>query len=377
VNLPTLQVAAASGPGDLRRFIDLPWRLYAGDPCWVPPLRAKVRELLDLRHPFYRDGAAEREIFLARRGSRVVGRVVAIANHAYNAYHKDRTGFFGFFECEDDQAVADGLLEAAADWLRSRGCDAMLGPVSPSTNYEAGLLVDGFDTPPTVMMAYNPRRYKELLEQAGLEKAKDLHAYLSEVHPASLERLARLAERTSKREPGLVCRAANLERLDVEAVWIRDIYNSAWADNWGFVPTSDAEFAALARELKPLAVPELLRIAFMGDDPAGFLLALPDANPALAVLNGTLWNPFRLIRALVVGRRKAGLRLITMGVKEQYRLRGIEGVMFYQGLRAALENGYSWCEYSWILEDNELAKRTVRLMDARLAKVYRIYARAL
>lgn len=377
MNLPPVQVSTAHGDGDLRRFVDLPWRLYAGDPCWVPPLRSQVRELLDLRHPFYAGGAAEREIFLARRGSRVVGRVVAIANHAYNAYHRDRTGFFGFFECEDDQAAATELLAAAAEWLRAKGCDVMHGPVSPSTNYEAGLLVEGFDTPPTVMMTYNPRRYQELIEQAGFEKAKDLYAYLSEVHPASLDRLAKLAAGTGRREPDLVCRSIDLRNFAGEVAKIRDIYNSAWADNWGFVPASDAEFARLAKELRPLVDPDLVRVAFMGEDPAGFLLALPDVNPALAVLNGSMWNPIRLLRASLIGRRKVGLRLITMGVKEQYRLRGIEGVMFYQGLRAALENGYAWCEYSWILEDNELAKRTVRLMNARLSKVYRIYARAL
>ncbi len=143
------------------------------------------------------------------------------------------------------------------------------------------------------------------------------------------------------------------------------------------MPASDAEFEALAKELKPLVDPDLVRVAYVGDDPAGFLLALPDVNPALAALDGSMWNPIRLIRATLIGRRKVGLRLITMGVKEQYRLRGIEGVMFYQGLRSALDNGYAWCEYSWILEDNELAKRTVRLMDAKLAKVYRVYARAL
>jgi hypothetical protein len=377
VSAAPLRVAKSEGRGDLRRFVDLPWRLYAGDPCWVPPLRKQVLELLDLRHPFYRDGAAEREVFLARRGGRVVGRIVAILNRAYNAFHQDRAGFFGFFECEDDQAAAGELLAAAADWLRGKGCDCMLGPVNPSTNYEAGLLVEGFDTPPTVMMTYNPRRYQELLEATGLEKAKDLFAYLSEVHPASLDRLAKFAERTSKREPELESRSVDMRRFHEEVAQVRAIYNSAWEKNWGFVPASDAEFAVLARELKPLVDPDLVRLSFFAGEPAGFLLALPDVNPALAVLNGSLWNPIRLLRASIVGRRKVGLRLITMGVKEQHRLRGIEGVMFYEGLKAALDNGYAWCEYSWILEDNELAKRTVRLMDAKLSKVYRIYGKAL
>jgi len=172
-------------------------------------------------------------------------------------------------------------------------------------------------------------------------------------------------------------RAPNLDDFANEVAIVRDIYNAAWEKNWGFVPASEEEFAALAEELKPLVDPPLLRIAFMGDDPAGFLLAVPDVNPALAVLDGSLANPIRLLRAWLIGRRRNGLRLITMGVKEQYRLRGIEGVMFYEGLQAALDRGYKWCEYSWILEDNELAKRTVRLMDAELAKVYRMYSRPL
>lgn len=377
MNLAPLRIQTASGSADLRRFVDLPWRLYAGDPCWVPPLRRQVRSLLGLRHPFYAGGAAQREIFLARRGSRVVGRIVAIENRAHNAYHKDRSGFFGFFECEDDQVAAAGLLDAAASWLRSRGCKEMIGPTSPSTNYECGLLVEGFDTPPSVMMVYNPQRYQELLEGAGLAKAKDLYAYLSEVHPASLDRLSKFAARTLTREPELSCRALDIKRFDIEVAQVREIYRAAWADNWGFVPPSDAEFAVIAKDLKAVLDPDLVRIASMGDEPAGFLLALPDANPALAVLNGSLWNPIRLLRASSIGRRRVGLRLITMGVKEEHRLRGIEGVMFYQGLKAALDNGYAWCEYSWILEDNELAKRTVRLMDARLAKVYRIYGKSL
>lgn len=372
-----LQVTLARDSSDLREFIALPFRLYAGDPCWVPPLKSQVRELLATTHPFYAEGAAEREIFLARRGTRVVGRVVAILNRAYNAYHSDHSGFFGFYECEDDQAATEALLEAAAVWLRSLGCDSMLGPVNPSTNYESGLLVDGFDTPPAVMMAYNPKSYAEMLEACGLAKAKDLFAYRSPVHPGSLERLGKFAERTRRREPELSTRGVNLKVLREEIALIREIYNSAWERNWGFVPPSAAEFDALAKELKPLVDPPLLRIAFCRDLPAGFMLVLPDVNPALAVLAGSLANPIRLLRASIIGRRRVGLRLITMGVRPEYRLRGFEGVMFYEGLKVALERGYRWCEYSWILEDNELAKRTVRLMDAELSMVYRIYSKAI
>ncbi len=372
-----LWVTRVESADQWRQFLSLSWRLYRGDPYWVPPLKKQVAGYLDLGHPFYQQGRAAREVFLAYRGGRPVGRVVAILNRAHNQFHDDRWGFFGFFECEEDQEAASQLLEDAANWLRQHGCDTLVGPVSPSTNYECGLLVQGFDSRPTVMMTYNPPYYASLLEGAGLVKAKDLYAYWSPVHPGSLERLRRFSQRTQQREPKLTVRSVHLRDFANEVRIIQDIYNKAWEKNWGFVPTSDAEFAWLARELKPLVDPQLLYIAFFDGDPAGFLLALPDVNPALAELNGSLANPWRLFRAWWVGRRREGLRLITMGVKQEYRLRGIEGVMFYHGLQAALDRGYRWCEYSWILEDNELAKRTVRLMDAQLTKIYRLYTRQL
>jgi hypothetical protein len=372
-----LRVTVAGSRADMRRFVELPWRLYAGDPCWVPPLKKQVRGYLDTKHPFYANGAAEREVYLAWRGTRVVGRIAAIVNRAHNAYHDDRAGFFGFFECEDDPVAASELVAVASAWVKARGCDTLVGPVNPSTNYEAGLLTQGFDTPPAVMMTYNPPRYAELLEATGLAKAKDLYAYQSTVHPKSLERLRKFAERTRQREPKLVTRDPNLKHFVAEVAIIREIYTKAWEKNWGFVPPSKEEFDWLAKELKPLVDPPLLRIAFMDGDPAGFLLAIPNVNPALAVLNGSMANPIRLLRAMTIGRRREGLRLITMGVKEQYRLRGIEGVMFYEGLKSGLERGYTWCEYSWILEDNELTKRTVRLMDAVHSKTYRIYSKPL
>ncbi len=370
-----LRVSAVASAADMRRFVELPWRLYAGDPCWIPPLKRQVRAYLDRKHPFYLDGAADREVFLAWRGTRVVGRIAAILNRAHNTYHDDRWGFFGFFECDDDLAAAEALVSAAADWVRGRGCDALAGPMNPSTNYEAGLLVKGFDTPPSVMMTYNPPRYAELLEACGLAKIKDLYAYASPVHPRSLARLAKFADKTREREPKLFVRSPDLKKFDREVQIVREIYNKAWEKNWGFIPASEPEFAWIAKDLKQLVDPPLMRIAFLDGDPAGFLLAIPDANPALALLNGSMANPIRLVRALMVGRRREGLRLITMGVKEQYRLRGIEGVMFYDGLKAALDRGYTSCEYSWILEDNELTKRTVRLMDAEHTKTYRIYSK--
>ncbi|MGQ9495625.1 MAG: hypothetical protein ACUVRY_05115 [Thermoanaerobaculaceae bacterium] len=377
MNASSLRLGRVESKEDLRHFLELPWRIFRGNPFWVPPLKKQVKAYLDLKHPFYLGGRAERELFLVYRGSRPVGRVVAIVNRAHNAFHGDQWGFFGFFDCEEDPEAVRLLFQGVEEYLQKKGCDTVVGPTSPSTNYECGLLVEGFDSRPTVMMTYNPPYYASLLEGVGFTKAKDLYAYWSPVHPASLERLRRFAQRIQEREPQLRVRTVNLEDFAREVSIIQEIYNLAWEKNWGFVPTSNEEFALLAKELRPLVDPNLLLVAFFGDSPAGFLLALPDVAPALAQLNGSMGNPLRLLRAWWVGRKLEGLRLITMGVKQEYRLRGVEGVMFYRALQAALERGYRWCEYSWILEDNELAKRTVRLMDAKLTKIYRVYAKPL
>jgi GNAT superfamily N-acetyltransferase len=251
--------------------------------------------------------------------------------------------------------------------------------MNPSTNYECGLLVEGFDRPPVLMMTYNPPWYAELLEAVGYAKVKDLYAYLSEVHDASLERLRKLGERAVKRNPGLTTRSADLKRFDSEVALIKGLYNAAWEKNWGFVPMSDAEFDALARELKALVHPELVRIAFVDDEPVGFILTVPDWNPVLADLGGSVWrHPFKLLRHLLFTKAESlsGLRLVLLGVREGFRNRGVESLLFAHGIEVALRAGYEWCEYSWILEDNELTKRAVRLMGGELYKIYRVYEKA-
>ena len=380
--MAALEIRPVRGRAEFSAFLELPWRLYRGDPNWVPPLRSSVRELLDpRRHPFYDGGAAaQRELFVAWEGRRPVGRIAAIVNHAHNRFHGESVGFFGFFECEDRQDAASGLLRAASEWLKPFGLTHLRGPVNPSTNYECGLLIRGFDGPPVIMMTYNPPYYERLLEGFGLGKVKDLYAYVSPVHAANLERLERANERIRRRQPELTTRGANLRDFEAEVRTVQEIYNSAWEKNWGFIPMSEGEIRWMARELKPLVHPELLRFAFVGGEPAGFLLALPDWNPVLKELDGSPWrHPIRLVRILLTAKpeRMRGLRLITMGVKERFRKRGIEGVLFAEALRAALDVGYEYCEYSWILEDNELTKRTVRLMDAELYRVYRLYERPL
>lgn len=377
-----MKVRPVRSRSDRTRFIDLPWTLYRDDPNWVPPLKASVRELLDVeRHPFYGAGrAAENELFSAWDGPDVVGRVAAIHNHRHNEVHDENVVFFGFFESIDRPDVAAGLLAAVEEWAAGRGATAVRGPMNPSTNYECGLLVEGFNRPPVLMMTYNPSYYPRLLESAGYAKVKDLHAYISPVHGASLQRLQRLAERTRSRNPDLTTRGADLADFEGEVRLVKEIYNAAWERNWGFVPMSDSEITWLAKELKPLVQKDLLRFALIAGEPVAFLLTVPDWNPVLADLDGSPWrHPLRTLKHLLRTKPEGleGLRLITLGVKEEHRKRGVEGVLLGEGLEEALDLGYAWCEYSWILEDNELTKRAVRLMDGELYKVYRVYQKPL
>jgi GNAT superfamily N-acetyltransferase len=309
-----------------------------------------------------------------------VGRIAAILNHAHNRFHDENIVFFGFFEAVDRPEVTRALLEAVESWAAARGADAVRGPANPSTNYECGLLVKGFDGPPVLMMTYNPPYYADHIEGAGYAKVKDLYAYISPVHGRHLDRLIRLAEKTRQRYPELTTRKVNLKDFEHEVELVQEIYNAAWEKNWGFIPMSDGEIRWMAHELKPLVQQDLLRFAFIDGEAAGFILAIPDWNPVLKDLGGSPWkHPIKTVKHLLTTRpeKMEGLRVITMGVKSRFRRHGAEGLLFAEGLENALKIGYKWCEYSWILEDNELAKRTVRVMDGELYRIYRFYQKPL
>lgn len=365
-----IEVAAVDGKEALKQFIELPYSLYRDDPHWVPPLRIAVKELLDrAKHPFYAN--ADVEFFLARQDGRVAGRVAAILDKAHNRFHEEEAGFFGFFESIDDATVAEGLLSRAWQWLRERGAKLMRGPVNPSTNYECGMLVDGFDSDPMVMMAYNPRYYPALMEKAALRKAKDLYAYLSNANTISMEKIERVADR-ALRSTGVRVRPINMKNFgaDVERVW--EVYNSAWERNWGFVPMSREEFAAMGKEMKQILKPELVLIGEVKDRVVGFALALPDVNQALKPAKGSLF-PTGLLKILYYQRLIRNVRVLALGVVDEYRPSGLAGGFYATLVRNARKLGFGDCEMSWILEDNVLMNRSLEVMGAKRYKTYRIY----
>lgn len=368
-----LSVDVAEGRRDMDRFIRVAFDVNRDDPNWVPPLLVEQRKLLDRdNHPFHRH--ADVEYFLARRDGRVVGRIAAIVNHRHNEFHEDRLGFFGFFECEDDPAAARALLSAAEDWCAARGMERIRGPMNFSTNEECALLVDGFDTPPMLMMTHNPPYYERLLESAGYRKEKDLLAYLLEDMEAP-ERVVRGAERAQKRI-GAVIRPIRMKELRSEIEIIRDIYNSAWERNWGFVPMTEAEFDEMAKQLKQIVDPELCLIAEVDGEPVGFELTLPDFNQAIAKTDGRLL-PFGIFKLLWHARKIDAARVITLGLKPDYRRLGLDAMMTLRGYRRVSDLGYHRIEASWILEDNVEMRRVMERLGARVYKTYRVYERAL
>lgn len=368
-----LRVTPVRGRRELKQFLHLPWKIYEGDPLWVPPLLHDVSTLLDRqRHPFHEH--AEVEYFLAWRDDEAVGRVAAIVNRLHNEFTGDRIGFFGFFECVDDQGVADALFAAADRWLAERGMDTVRGPMNFSTNEECGLLIDGTAEPPLVMMTYNPSYYPRLIENAGFEKAKDLLAYILHT-PEKPTRLSKRVMRAAERN-GIRVRPIDMKRFDEEVALLEEIYNAAWERNWGFVPMTPAEFAFMAKQLKPVVDPNYALVAEVDGDPVGFGLALPDFNQALKHINGRLL-PFGLLKLLWHKRNIDQVRIITLGVKAGYRRLGLDALMYLRIYEQAETDAIKRGECSWILEDNWDMRRAIERLGGTVYKVYRIYDKPL
>lgn len=363
---------------DRQHFIKLPWKIYKDDKYWVPPLLFDVSNNLNpKKNPFFQH--SEVQLFLAEKDGELVGRIAAIKNDNHNAFHKDKTGFFGFFETIDDEEVSDLLLNTACEWCKNKGFDTILGPVNPSTNDECGLLIDGYDSSPVMLMTYNPKHYKDKIENFGFEKAKDLYAYYipAEVinNEKTMTKLTRMSDMIKSRSD-ITLRKLNLKNLNKEVREIEEIYNSAWENNWGFVPLTSAEFDYMAGTLKAVVDEDFVLFAEVKGVPAGFTLSLPDINQVLKKLNGRLL-PFGIFKFLA-GKKKINLlRVIIMGVKPEFQKKGIDSVFYLEAIREGNRKGYKGAEISWVLEDNVMMNTTAVKLGAHIYKTYRIFTKKL
>jgi GNAT superfamily N-acetyltransferase len=360
------------------RFIKSQWNFYKGDKNWVAPLISERKKLLSItQNPIYQHSKIE--MFLAERDGEVVGRIAAITNGNHNKKYNDNVGFFGFFECENNQDTTNKLFDAAHTWLKQKGMNAVRGPVNPSMNDESSLLVDGFDGPPVLLTPYNPRYYMTLIEGAGYKKQMDNFAYRLRHETYQSDKLKRLQSAVRERYK-ITIREINIQnkaQLIKDANTIKEIYNATWINNGWTVPFTDAEFDALVKDLKPIADSKIIYFAEMDGKPVGFMLALPDINRAMIYnrsgsLLGAGWH-------LVTKRKQVDLcRIIIMGVLPEYQKFGVDAVMYYEIQERSREKYPAGGEASWIAEDNEAMNRALtKTMNATRYKTYRIYERAI
>lgn len=355
---------------DLMSFIKLQWKIYKGDPYWVPPLLMDRKKLLDTKkNPFYKH--SDMEMFLAKKDGELVGRIAAIINYNHNKFQEEEIGFFGFFESINDQQVANALFDAAKDWIRKKGFSAMRGPMNPSTNDEVGLLVEGFDSSPIMLMTYNPKYYLDLFTNYGLKKEKDLYAYHVNEKTVFTEKLERVARMVTHKE-GLTFRSIDLKKLDEEIKLVKEVYNEAWSKNWGFVPMTDEEFDFLAEDLKQVVVPDLVIFAMAKGKPVGFALSLPDINYALKFNKSGHILP-GVYHLLTKKKQIHWVRIMVLGVIHSYQQTGIAAVLFHETAKRGIKLGYVDGEASWVLEDNLMMNRSADLMNAVRYKTYRVY----
>lgn len=357
----------------MRRFLRLPWRIYAGDPNWVPPLLVGLKDKLDARrHPFFEH--AEAASFLACRDGdgEPVGRITAIVDRAHNEAHQDRTGFFGLFECLDDPEAARALVDAAAAWCAERGRDTLRGPMNLSMNDECAMLLEGFDGPPVVMMPYNPRYYLDLMAGCGLAKAKDLYAFRVDAAGAGWDR-ARSALAKLPNLDEFTFRPISKKSLLEDALKVARVYNSGWSKNWGFVPWTDAEIGHMARDLVRFADLDLVLLAEHKGNPVAFAFGLPDLNQVLIKNRNGRLLPFGIFRLLLGRKRITGVRALVFGVMPEYMHTGLAYALYDRFGRAIIDKGFKWCELSWQLEDNQAINKFAASIGASVYRRYRIW----
>lgn len=370
--MDTLSVRPVTTSRERKDFLRFPWQLYRDDPNWMPPLRQQQKELVGFaRHPFHLD--ADVQAFVAYDGTQVVGRIAAIVNHAHNRKYEERRGFFGFLDMIEDLDVCRGLVGAAAQWLQDQGMTDVRGPCNPSLNYEIGLLIEGFDTPPFFLMTYNLPYYGGLLEQCGLEKTQDLFAFWGHVEMLDKldDKLSFIVQEATKRL-NIKMRTLDTGRFNEEVRMFLDIYNRSLVGTWGFVPLSSAEMDHFASSLKHLIVPELTAVAEVDDKPVGAAFGLLDYNPRIRAIDGRLF-PFGFLKLLWNRRAIRSVRLVSTNVVPEYQKWGVGLLLLSRLVPEVLRFGIQEAEFSWVLESNQLSRGTLERGGAKLTKTYRLY----
>ena len=362
--------------GNILRFLKVSYGIYRDDPYWVAPLLMDLKKVFTAENPLFQH--AEMQLWIAQEGGRDVGRIAGVIDQFHNRNAKQPAAFFGFYECTNSAEASRRLFQTVLDWAQKKGMSKLMGPMNPTTNDECGLLVEGFDSSPVFMMTYNPRFYVDQVEAAGLRKAKDLLAYHFDLSNIPMDRLTRIGKKVKQRNAELSFRPVLRKTLAADIGQIKEVYNAAWEANWGFVPMTDAEVDFMADRLKPLLMEGLIWLAEAGNEPVGFLLALPDYNPALQPLRGRLLTPqvIGFIPYLMGWKRPKRTRVLTLGMKEKYRSKGLESALLIEGLRVGMEAGVTESEASWILEDNVAMCRVLEAIGGKVYKRYRIYDRA-
>lgn len=367
-----IEVIEVKSEKDLDDFIKLPYPLYSKDHFYIPPLIREMQKHFSDKNPFFMHATAQR--FLAKKEGNLAGRIISIINQRHIEFHNERAGFFGFFESSNNLEVASALLDKASEILRKAGMDIMRGPMNFSTNEECGFLIEGFNSPPMLMTPYNPPYYNDLMEKYGMKKSKDLYAYILDIPEELPRKIIRVADIAAK--SGIHVRPIDKKRFIPEIHIFKEVYNSAWEKNWGFIPLTDEEVAYLGRNLKPVVVPEMTLIAEKDNEFVGFMGLLPDFNFVLKHMKGKM-SPISIIKALYYSRRIKDLRLLLLGIKAEYRNKGVDALLFREGFKGVKKGGYKRVEFSWILEDNIAVQRLVEMIGGRLYKKYRIYEKRL
>lgn len=372
-----LQVKAieVNTKADWKKFLQVPWMIYAGDPNWVPPLLMEQRKQFNknknpsLKHTLFKAWIVYQEKI-------IVGRIVAFVDTAYNEHNAEECGFLGFFECANQQEVANELFNAGLTWLKANKMNKIYGPMNFSIANECGVQLTGFDTPPVISMSYTPAYYSSLFERAGFSKANDMYAYMvsqTDVREKEniLTRLKSVCERIVAHH-GMVLRTIKMNDYKTELRHINDLYNSFMINNWGFVPVSNDEMMFTGESMKLVADPELILFAEVKGKVVGCSLAIPDFNQVLIHLNGRLW-PFGIFKMFYHKRKINRLRIMLLGINEEYRLKGLDILFYYTTIIKGLEHGYDEGELSWISEDNKVLLSIVEKLGARRYKTYRMY----